>query len=149
MSAEFQFEDSQWQSFLKKINKKWKDIEQRKSFADLVSVIGFGDIIDHFENEEGPQGKWKSWSAIYSAHMARIGKGGNKILQDSGRLRNSLTPGKGKVKTNNVGVLLFTNVVYGATHQYGYKNIPARPFMWLSKEGMKRLVSTTEKWLLE
>lgn len=149
MSAEFEFENKQWQSFLTKINKKFKDINNRKEFSDLVSIIAFGDIVDHFDKEIGPSGKWTKWSKIYRKHLERIGRGGNKILQFSGRLRKSILPNNGKKRSNSLGILPYTNVIYASTHQYGYKNIPARPFMWMSKDGMKRLVMATEKWLLE
>lgn len=150
MSAEFNFDDEQWQSFLKKLNIKWKDIQKRKEFGALVSSIAFSDIIQHFEKEVGPDGKWKGWSEVYRQHMNRIGKGGNKILQDTGRLRGSLMPGgKGKHRSSAEGVTLYTKVQYAAAHQDGSDNMPARPFMWLSSNGMERLIKATGNWLLE
>lgn len=150
-NAEFKFEDKQWQKLLKKINTKWKDIGDRKKFSDLVSIVVFKDIIDHFDQEQGPDGKWIRWSDLYRKHLEKIGRGGNKILNFSGRLRGSITPQKGKKKTSSLGVLLYSNIEYAAAHQYGNqkRNLPARPFMWLSGEGMKNLVQQTQKWLLE
>lgn len=147
--AEFEFENEQWQSFLKKINLKWKDIENRKEFSNLASIVAFGDIIEHFEEERGPDGKWKPWSKMWAQRRELMGRGSGKILQLTGRLRGSLFPDKGRSKPNNLGVLLYTNVVYAAAHQYGTDKLPARPFMWLSNKGMERLVSVTEKWLTE
>lgn len=70
-----------------------------------------------------------------------------EILRDTGVLLNSLSPGQlsngnytkptGDGGTNQVfdvcanGVIVGTNVIYSATHQYGdrTRNIPARPFL--------------------
>lgn len=151
MSVEFNFEDKEWQRFLKKLQIKWKDIENRKSFAVLASGIAFGDIIEHFDKEQGPDGKWVKWSEIYEQHLKRIGRSGNKKLNFSGTLRRSFLPGQQKVTPNNLGVLLYSDVEYAATHEYGdkTKNIPARKFMYLSKDGMDRLVFNTAQWLSE
>jgi phage gpG-like protein len=150
MSVEF--ESEQWTSYFKRIQAKWSDIDKRKKYAAMASGVAFADIIDHFNKSQGPKGKWQQWSSLYREHMEKIGKGGNKILIDSGRLRGSLAGGGSqKYKTNTYGILLSTKVKYAAAHQYGYKkkNIPARPFMWLSKTGMKRLIMVTERWLAE
>lgn len=150
-SAQFKFEDKQWQKFLKKLNIKWKDIENRKAFAVLASGIAFGDIIEHFEKETGPDGSWRKWSTIYEKHLKRIGRLGNKKLQFSGRLYKSITPEEGKFRTNSLGVLLYSNVKYAATHDYGdsSRNIPKRQFMYISRAGMDRLIFNTEQWLNE
>lgn len=149
--AEFQFEGRAWQNLIKKVQLKWKDIEQRKTFAGIASIAGFKDIVRHFEEERGPKGKWAEWSESYQKHLSRIGRGGNFILRFSGRLWGSIQPGEGKFRTNSSGVLLFTNIEYAAAHQYGYpkRNLPARPFMWMSAKGMEDLVKQTEKWLGE
>ncbi|MBF0192275.1 MAG: phage virion morphogenesis protein [Magnetococcales bacterium] len=60
----------------------------------------------------------------------RFGEG--KILTDSGRLRRSIT-----YSTAYGGLLVGTDVIYAATHQFGGetpqgKKIPARPFLGLS-----------------
>ena len=82
-----------------------------------ATIIGYKDIIQHFQEEAGPQAKWKS---------LKFRKG--KILQDTGRLRMSIsfrTVGN----TGNIG----TNIIYGATHQFGRDKIPARPYLWFSE----------------
>src|SRR3990167_3724406 len=81
------------QAWLRKLEAKVKRTKDgAKEFAGLVSAVVFRDIQDHFQDERGSGGAWKAWSDAYQDHMERIGKGGNKILQDSGRLRQSFTP---------------------------------------------------------
>lgn len=49
---------------------------------------------------------------------------GSKLLIDTGRLVNSITS-----RHTNSYAEVGTNVVYGATHQFGRGPIPARPFL--------------------
>ena len=147
MAATFQFEDKQWQSFLKKINTKWKDIKHRKKFSDLVTIVAFKDIIEHFKEQKGPSGKWKQRKEPYKSWIEAKGKG--NILQVSGDLRGSLELGEGKTRSNSEGIMLFTKVKYAAKHDQGLDGMPKRQFMWLSPKGMKSLVDQTLKWLSE
>jgi phage gpG-like protein len=66
--------------------------------------------------------------------MARVGKSGNKILQDSGRLRQGLMPNNWR--GTDEGLIFYNRVPYANAHDKGVpkRNLPSRPFMWLSKE---------------
>lgn len=148
-AAEFEFEDKNWQRIIGQIESKWKDLDQRKVFGSIISVSVFTDIMQHFSDQKGPSGDWEKWSKVYMEHMQKIGKAGNRILQDTGRLRQSLMPGAGKFRSNTSGVLFFTTVPYARAHDKGNQRMPQRQFMWLSKEGMLALTARTEKWLAE
>ena len=52
---------------------------------------------------------------------------GLKILQDRGTLHDTL-----RYQASASGVEIGTDRIYGATHQFGRGNIPARPFLGLS-----------------
>lgn len=151
--AEFEFDDKQWQAILKKLNTKWKDIQNRKEFGGITSAIVFEDIMDHFSKEQGPDGKWDSWSESYDKHLKKIGRGGNKILQFSGKLRQTFTPTSWR--SNQEGILFFNNAktrtgfAYAEAHDEGGPKLPKRSFMWFSKNGMTKLVEQTLKWLSE
>ncbi len=153
--ASFEFEDKQWQSLLKRLNVKWKDIENRKEFGGIVSAIVYEDVIDHFDKEKGPNSKWSSWSDSYDKHLKSIGRGGNKILQFNGRLRQTFTPNSWKSK--NDGILFFNNAKtkagfpYAEHHDEGNSTGKgqSRSFMWFSSKGMTKLVNQTLKWLAE
>lgn len=150
--AELQFESQKWKEFIKKVDKKWKDIEKRKEFAQVISAPVFADIISHFEKEQGPEGSWQEWSTVYKNHMEKIGRATNKILQFNGKLRQSFQPSNFRAQPD--GVLFFNNAKvkgsnfpYAAAHDEGGPKLPQRKFMWLSATGMVKIIKITEKWL--
>lgn len=118
-------DDKSLQKRLAEIGKRAKDCSQ---FTKTASIRMHGDVMKHFQTESAPDGKWHRWSAKYAAARAR-GRGGNKILQDTGQLRGSIGFSNTS-KTASVG----TNLVYAPTHQYGdsARNIPKREFLWVS-----------------
>lgn len=147
MSADFEFDDSQWQSLLKKINTKWKDIKDRKTFGALVASVSYQDIIEHFEDETGPDGPWKKRKEPYKTWIEK--QGHTKILQVTGHLRKSFVIASPKFRTDSSGVLVFNNTSYAQRHDEGTDGMPKRSFMWLSKKGLQKLVDQTIKWLAE
>ncbi len=126
--------------------------ERAANLAPAMDEIGSmltASIVHRFETETDPEGR--PWQPLaISTMIGRIGgvrksrkkKGGTrigairriaqmKILQDSARLRDSITHRHGRDFVE-VG----TNVVYGAIHQLGGQagrggkvTIPARPFL--------------------
>jgi phage virion morphogenesis protein len=81
-------------------------------------------------------GRPNNWRPLQPATLARRRKGGagGRILQDSGQLKQSVT--------SNVDVKRLTKVQYefgsskkhAGVHQYGYKHIPARPYLLFQTE---------------
>jgi phage gpG-like protein len=118
----------------------------------LFDSVVYGDIIEHFEGEQGPEGKWKKWSDLYTEHMRKIGKGGNKILQDSGRLRQNFKA-TNRRKTND-GIVWYNNAKtkkgfpYAFAHNEGGGQLPQRRFMWLSKKALDRLEQNLLKYFM-
>ncbi len=150
--AQVTFDSSAWEDLLKQVDKKWKAVYARREFAELISIIVYGDIISHFDAEMGPKSKWTAWSKAYSEHMSKIGKSGNKLLQDTGRLRNSFTPSNWRAQ--NDGLMFYNNAKvkgfpYAKAHDEGGKKLPQRKFMWLSQPGMNRIITVTQNWLKE
>lgn len=125
-----------------------------RQLAGIISANVFRDIMAHFDQEEGPGGEsWAGWSEIYSEHMAKTGRAGNKILQDRGRLRQSFTPTNYKTVTGGV---VFYNAArtsegfpYAAAHNEGGRKLPQREFMWLSEVAMEEIADAALTWLLE
>ncbi len=150
--AEFAFHSEEAQAFLKKLLKNKDSITTgAKSYATAISAIVFSDIISHFQEQKGSEGPWKAWSSAYAAHMNKIGKSGNQILQDTGRLRQSFTPTS--FRQVNEGILWFNpaktakGFPYAAAHDEGGPNLPKRDFMWLSDDAKGRLEEVTLKFL--
>jgi len=151
MSATFQ--GAAALKFLKTIQKKSKDVETgQKKYAVLVGARVFADLIDHFEQERGPKRKWEPWSFLYTLAQERAGKGGNKILQDNGRLRNAFKPTnffrskKGMVFFNDAKTK--SGFPYAKAHDEGGEILDQRQFMWLSKKAQKKILGDTLRFIL-
>lgn len=154
MATEVTFENKEVMDFLNNLDKKLKDIDDgAKKYTTLLSSIVYRDINEHFENEEGSEGKWEQWSLYYAIKMKKIGKGGNKILQDTGRLRNSFKPMN--VKRTSEGFLWFNNAKtksgfpYAFAHNEGGEKLPKRDFMWLSNEAQEKISIQTLQFMIE
>lgn len=147
------FEGKELEKFLARLEKKFGNIRRGSSaLGAIISSIVFRDIQTHFDEESGPNGKWEAWSKAYAEHRARTrGKGarGDKILQLTGRLRQSIAPGTGKFKTAPGGVLFFSRVPYAAAHDEGGARMPQRKFMWLSDKAKDELAEQTLKWIAD
>ena len=89
-----------------------------------IAIRGHADVIDHFQKEAGPSSSWANT------------KRGGKILQDTGRLKQSIRTSYSKRIAQ-----VRTNMEYAATHNFGFKkkNIPQREFMYLSKKAIEKI----------
>jgi phage gpG-like protein len=109
----------------------------RKTFA-LAAVMMHTDVMDHFKQEMGDDGKWARFLNRKGRRVSRrpTKRGGTKLLQDTGDLRGSLT----RVYSWS-GAEVGTNKIYAQTHQMGdrSRNIVDRPFAWLSEKMRMRI----------
>jgi len=149
------FDDAEVQKFLDGLKRKGKSLEQgSRALAGIISSNVYRDIMAHFDQEQGPGGaQWAAWSSVYAEHMDKKGRGGNKILQDSGRLRQSVTPTNYRVLP---GGIVFYNPAktkdgfpYAQAHDEGGGKLPQRQFMYLSEIAMEEIAEQTLKWLLD
>lgn len=152
MSEIASFKNKAAQKFLKDIIDRTTDIEEKdKKIIGIISSVVFQDVIDHFEKESGPNGKWKSWSEKYAAFMNKIGRGGNKILQDTGRLRGSFQPTNYRIDGDS---LVWYNPAktskgfpYAYAHDVGGEKLPPREFMWLSAKALGKIEDQILKYV--
>lgn len=149
-----EFDDKEVRDFLNQIDSKLKNIQGgKKEYTGLLSAIIYEDITRHFEEEKGSGGPWKQWSKSYREKMEADGKGGNKILQDNGRLRQNFKPSK--VRRTSQGFLWFNDAQtnsgfpYAAAHDTGGKKLPKRDFMWASDTAMEKISVQTLSFLIE
>lgn len=154
--ATVELDVSEWDGFLDKVA---ANVARAQAIMALsAQTYAFQDIIQHFSDESGPEGAWKGWAdstrAIYNAK----GWGGNKILQATGKLRQSLLPGQGRVEDEGSDAIrLFSNVEYSAIHNYGGPfmawgkpaMMPKRTFMWLSEDVQDKMVNMIAQLMLE
>lgn len=124
-----QLDDSEWRIFLTGVTGKLKDIP--KILSSAYGTFGYKDIMEHFRNESDENGRWKPWSDNYARAMQKKGKGGNKILQDTGMMRGSILPTNTR-RISNTGIEVFANSEISAVHDSGGRFMPKRSFMWLS-----------------
>lgn len=148
-------------AMLRKI-RSFADIDKKGINAALAEGVR-ESTLQRFKQGKGPDGRrWKA--------SIRASRDGGKTLIQSARLRNSINS-----KSDATGFVVGTNVIYGATHQFGEpgrtirakkgKNlrfkigdrwiskkqvtirIPARPFLGLSDDDMQEMKATVEDFI--
>jgi len=127
-------------SGIKEVRKEFNDMAERarnaKTVLEIIGAKGFKDVIDHFAQEEDRDNK--KWVGLKYTRK----RGGSKILQDTGRLRASI-----RWRTVKDEAHIFTNVVYAGVHNFGYKKIPKREFMWVSNKAKDSMVISLLRWI--
>lgn len=117
----------------------------QQQFRRSISALMYSDVISHFQSEKDSDGKtWDRWKnpnpPPRRVPRRPTRKGGSKMLQDTGRLRNSLVP---FVRNDVSGVR--TDVDYAVYHNEGTRNMPAREFLYLSDKVVDMIENDIEK----
>jgi phage gpG-like protein len=154
---------------LDKVREAVRRISERqkhpKGFQEYAGAKALRETNKHFINEMGPKGRWeplKLYTVLGRKGMGskkkregirfgfkvfgeQGGKGKQKILQDSGRLRASIIWNS----LSERAIEIFALVKYAATHQYGDsdRNIPARPFLWFPREFKRDIAESFARWV--
>ncbi|MGL4224621.1 MAG: phage virion morphogenesis protein [Vibrio sp.] len=117
-------------------------LQSLKMPMDVVGQEVLSQTLERITGEQkSPDGTpWVAWSDSYRQYQAKKQSGG-AFLDASGQLIDSLNY---EAAANEV--LIGTNLVYAATHQFGddERNIPARPYLGLSKQNELDLVKAIE-----
>ena len=123
-------------------------------FFQRAALRMHGNAVKHFQDQRGPNGPWAPWAASTVARR-EAGRGGNKILMDTGLLRASMLAllvfgGLIMFRTVAHDARIYTETVYAATHQYGdsTRHIPARPFLWIDEPTKEKIKDDFIPWLL-
>jgi len=128
--------------------------------ADLRPALRTaGNIMTRsFGRNFAAEGRPTKWAPLSPATIARRRQGrgrlGIKILQDTGRLRES-TIGRGAGAADHVydlsprSLVIGTRLIYAATHQFGRRDwkIPARPFVLVQPEDEQAIGLAFERWV--
>ena len=106
-----------------------KNIEGDSKTWNTIGLMGYKNVIKHFDDEKSPKGRWRELKKARK-------RGGSKILQDTGTLRASV-----RSKSKRGQCKIFTNLSYAGVHQFGSrkKNIPARSYLWIDKKSRKMM----------
>ena len=124
--------------------RSFKNMENRlknsKPGMDEIAARAWKDVQDHFRLEEGGDNKpWPKWQRMTKTGRKRYSsrptkRGGNKLLQDSGLLKNTI-----RFKSTSRDAIVYVYTKYGKFHQTGTRKMERRKFMWLSYGARKRL----------
>lgn len=118
------------------IKKQFDRVENLQPFLKSVSILMYQSVMRNFREEGTDKEKWKPLSALTIALRQQKKKGDIKILQDTGYLRNSITP----IVTKD-SAIVGTNVEYAPLHQFGGKvEIPARLIIPKKKKVLRFVV---------
>lgn len=110
---------------------------QRANTAAGMAILE--DVSDRFRNEGAPPQRWEPLKpATIRSRRQGKNRAGNaglstaRILQDTGTLAKSMQVGeRGNVfNANAKSVTVGTRIIYAAVHQFGYRNIPKRQFIY-------------------
>ena len=132
MSFAFNF-DIRNEEFIKYLN---STISKANNLSPVMEEIGVeleSEIRLNFEQEQTPYGEpWKALSEnTQESRRSGKGSGSNKILRDTGDLFNSIT-----YNADQSEVEVGTSKEYGAVHQDGSDEIPARIFLPTEEDGL-------------
>lgn len=109
---------------------------------DAVGAVYASGAQQRFVDQVDPDGRpWEPLSPVTLAGRRKRGKGA-QILRDTGRLMNSIS-----YSTAGNTVTVFTNVAYGATHQYGLRGIPQRRFLGQNKGDDQAVLEVLQGYL--
>lgn len=129
---EVKLEAAQVLSMLSKLGNKRAWMSALRS---IVAIFGFKDVVKHFRNEEGPDGKWPPLKPSYEKWKAKQGK--TKMLQFTGQLRQNFLPSN--IRDNDASsVALFNPTEYSGKHDRG-EGVPQRQFMWISGQAQNMM----------
>lgn len=81
---------------------------------------------------------WRPWSQFYAATRGA----GQSLLMDSGQLLASLYQ-----RVESHAVVVGSNKVYAADHQFGKAHLPARPFLGLSDDNLRDIDNVATDYL--
>lgn len=116
-----------------------KRAAQPQKAMEKVSEMMLFDVHRHFTVSEGLEGQ--QWAGLkQSTWEWKTKHGYYSMLRNTGNLwkNNIQSWGNDFAKISNIARNKKGDY-YGYYHQYGTKNMPARPFMWLSTPALNRI----------
>jgi len=108
---------------------------------NVIAVIGWKDVLDHFAKEEGSYRKWPDISETTKRRKQKT-----RILVDHGLLRWSTL-----YRTNSKEAIIYNKTQYADYHQHQHKkyNLEQRDFLWLSEKAKKLIYKYILKFFIE
>jgi phage virion morphogenesis protein len=104
-----------------------------------------GSIEQTFRDQGSPAGSWAPLAAS-TIRRDRTAGVGRKILIRSSRLKNSVTSAQAQTINGNT-LVIGSNLIYAATHQFGRGRIPQREFLKFRPEDPERMTLALEAYI--
>lgn len=124
---------------LERVKDRLGVLEDNQSFLKQISILMYKSVMQNFLEEGTDKEKWKKLSPMTIAMRRKKGKDA-KILQDTGRLRNSIFPVILKDR-----VTVGTNLEYASIHQFGGEvRIPERIIYPVRKKALRFFIDNEE-----
>lgn len=131
---------------VRQINKLIKETNSLDVPLRQSAVYMEGSIARRFRAGGGSQGKWKKLAP--STLLRHPHRAGGKPLNDTGKLKMSVTAGSAQRITNKkLYYGMGTGVVYGASHNFGYKQIPQREFLYFDEKDERAIKKVFENYI--
>jgi phage gpG-like protein len=129
-----------------------KDLKNPSNAMNRIAIISWKNVLSHFDTEIDSKGNpWPKWKKRTATGIERVSsrptkRGGTKLLQDTGRLRNSILYRAAR-KTASV----FIKLKYASVHNFGSKNknIDKREYMYLDKATRDKIRNTFVKMIIK
>jgi phage gpG-like protein len=140
MAGQVHLDTAEWEGFFKVVSDGMKRPQPYLKAA--FATRGFSDVINHFDDEKGQEGRWAPLKPSTLARRRKgRGAGSGRILQDTGNLRRNFIPSNVEDK-GATSIVFFNPTPYAATHDDGSskRNIPQREFMWLSDKAVEDML---------
>lgn len=103
------------------------------------------DLRSRFRKERAPDGRsWTPLSPVTIRDKQEKGYGGQPILVRTGALRNSVRSKRLKQLRYQVAS---EGVKYAEQHQVGDRNLPARPFIGISRDAVRGVKGLIDKFI--
>lgn len=100
---------------------------------DEIGASQVTEVQQRFEDQKDADGQ--AWKPLAASTLLRRKAPNPRILRMTGDLYDSVTHQVLSLR----GVRVGSNRAYARLHQFGGENVPARPYLGVSSEGMKEI----------
>lgn len=131
-----------------KVKRKLLEVAQRAKNPNyamkLIANAMYRDVIGHFRDEKGESGTWKNLKPATWKWKEKHGY--RQMLQNTGNLRRRNVPESG-----DDYAAVVNDIEYAKHQNYGDPagNLPAREFLWLSKQALQGILKLMQGYLMQ
>lgn len=138
-SIQVDFQDQQVQRVLAELLHRAEDLTEA---FEGIGIYLSGSHDERWDDQQSPDGA--PWAPLSPKYQQRKKRNRDKILVLDELLQGSLA-----FNASKDSVEFGTNLIYGATHQFGddSRNIPARPFLGISEDDEAEILEILRDYL--